>query len=194
MNALSLDGLVGRVPLVARAALAILILCAIILAMVLDRASVLRSGATVRLATLPVDPRDLFRGDYVILRYEISSLNLTRLGAPRDGFRAGDKVLVGLRPRADGVAEAARIAREGEARDAALVWIEGRIASLNDCFARAGVAADCAAGDRMARLTYGLESYFVPQGEGRGIERTAASRVQVLAAVTRPDARPSRRC
>ncbi len=64
------------------------------------------------------------------------------------------------------------------------MWIEGRIASLNDCFARAGVAADCAAGDRMARLTYGLESYFVPQGEGRGIERTAASRVQVLAAVT----------
>ena len=38
-----------------------------------DRALGLR-GETIRLRTVPVDPRDLLRGDYVILGYEISRI------------------------------------------------------------------------------------------------------------------------
>ncbi len=34
----------------------------------------LRSGEVVHLETMPVDPRDLLRGDYVILNYKISTL------------------------------------------------------------------------------------------------------------------------
>jgi uncharacterized membrane-anchored protein len=34
----------------------------------------LRTGEVVRLETRPVDPRDLLRGDYVILNYKISTL------------------------------------------------------------------------------------------------------------------------
>jgi len=32
-------------------------------------------GKSVVLQTAPVDPRDIFRGDYVVLRYEISTLS-----------------------------------------------------------------------------------------------------------------------
>src|SRR5512142_2691329 len=34
----------------------------------------LAGGDEIVLATVPVDPRDLFRGDYVTLRYEISTI------------------------------------------------------------------------------------------------------------------------
>ena len=42
--------------------------------MIESRASILRSGRDVLLKTVPVDPRDLLRGDYVILSYDISRL------------------------------------------------------------------------------------------------------------------------
>ncbi|MGO4832681.1 GDYXXLXY domain-containing protein, partial [Rhizobiaceae sp. 2RAB30] len=38
------------------------------------RAGVLRGGTEVLLRILPVDPRDLLRGDYVSLRYDIDRL------------------------------------------------------------------------------------------------------------------------
>ena len=36
----------------------------------------LLTGKEVLLKTVPVDPRDLFRGDYVVLRYDISTIDL----------------------------------------------------------------------------------------------------------------------
>ena len=36
----------------------------------------LSQGQKILLKTIPLDPRDLFRGDYVVLNYEISQLNL----------------------------------------------------------------------------------------------------------------------
>src|SRR3989304_6996399 len=52
-------------------------------------------GNVVLLKTIPVDPRDLMRGDYVVLRYEITALSkeLVRDGAK---FQRGDAVYVGL--------------------------------------------------------------------------------------------------
>lgn len=182
----ALDAGLARVPALARAAIAALILCGLILAMVVDRAMILRNGATVRLATEPVDPRDLFRGDYVILRYEISRLNLTRLGLPEaEQMQSGDMILVGLREGPNGKAQAARVVRPGAPRDAGLTWLQARVEHVANCSVRLDdPAAACAPTDRMVRVTYGLESYFVPQGEGRAIETTSASRVDIMASVS----------
>ena len=65
----TIDNLISRVPLLARYILAALLLCGLILAMVFQRAAILRDGKEVRLEVVPVDPRDLFRGDYVVLGY-----------------------------------------------------------------------------------------------------------------------------
>ena len=180
------DDILGRVPLVARAGLAALVLCGLILAMVVERASILRNGATVRLATTPVDPRDLFRGDYVVLSYEIGEINLTRIGAPTDTAMRGI-VHVGVRPAADGKAEVVKLVQDGlvqgaQARDPGLVWLKATAFGTYDC--QMQTRSNCAQGDTITRVTYGLESYFVPQGEGRRIETTEASRVEVIAAVT----------
>ena len=177
------DRLVGRIPVVVRAGLAALILCGLILAMVLERASILRNGTTIRLATVPVDPRDLFRGDYVVLSYEIGTLNLTRLGVTT-AVERNQIIHVGLRARPDGKAEPVKLAREGDARAADLVWLQAKSGYTSGCTAMPERTDGCSENDSILRVTYGLESYFVPQGEGRSIETTQASRVEILAAVT----------
>ncbi|MBA2400538.1 MAG: GDYXXLXY domain-containing protein, partial [Bradyrhizobium sp.] len=71
----TIDNLISRVPLLARYILAASLLCGLILAMVFQRAAILRDGKEVRLEVVPVDPRDLFRGDYVVLGYRIGTVD-----------------------------------------------------------------------------------------------------------------------
>ena len=47
--------------------------------MVLDRALLLARGMEIRLSVIPVDPRDLLRGDYVDLSYALSRLSPDRI-------------------------------------------------------------------------------------------------------------------
>lgn len=56
----------------------------------------LRTGQEILLKTVPVDPRDLFRGDYVILRYDISTINTDSLGNKGSEFRENDTIYVVL--------------------------------------------------------------------------------------------------
>lgn len=175
------DRLIGRVPALARTALAALVLGGLVLAMVVERAAILRDGATIRLATLPVDPRDLFRGDYVVLDYEISTINLTRIGAAAD-LRRDEPIQVGVRAGGNGQAEVVRVVRAGQPREAGLIWLGSKTGSVMNCI-RGSVGASCSEGEKVMRVRYGLESYFVPQGEGRAIETTQASRIEILAAV-----------
>ena len=52
------------------------------------------------LQTVPVDPRDLFSGDYVTLRYGISTLERSRIWFPYDvaqGYRVYVHIVCSLR-------------------------------------------------------------------------------------------------
>ncbi|AIJ53947.1 hypothetical protein C086_00847 [Brucella abortus F6/05-3] len=71
----------NRKWLYAGAVLAALLQTGILYAGIEKRAAILRSGQDIVFQTEPVDPRDLMRGDYVVLGYEISNI----AGAP---FRA----------------------------------------------------------------------------------------------------------
>jgi uncharacterized membrane-anchored protein len=86
--------------------LQILLLCG----MIAYRQYWIETGERVFLAVRPVDPRDLFRGDYVSLEYEISVLDLDKL-SPGVSFRRGEKVYVVLAPGKDGTDEAARVSK-----------------------------------------------------------------------------------
>jgi uncharacterized membrane-anchored protein len=179
----SADALIARAPLLWRALAAMLLLSGGLIALVESRASILRNGTEVRLKTVPVDPRDLFRGDYVVLAYPISIVDGTA-GAGDRSFRRGDQVYVTLKPDADGFARAIGIARTRPAASGADAVIAGRVLSTGACALNDAGEADCAAGSRRLRIAYGLESYFVPQGEGRAIETTERSRIEVVAAVS----------
>lgn len=122
---------------------------------VVYKESTLRSGREVILQTLPVDPRDPFRGDFVILRYVISTLD-TRTLASGGPFAAGDPVYVRLQdrqPAADAVDVRRVPAREWD------LFIRGSVTGVRDA-------------GRVLEVLYGIESYFVPEGKGQQLQRS----------------------
>jgi len=125
---------------------------AFLTSMIWDRATLLQSDKVVTLAIEPVDPRDLFRGDYVILRYEISQLEENGLPGD-DGFEAGDEIHVCLEEQG-ALWKPASLHRAAPEQDAAC--IRGNV--------------DYADAERRLHVTYGIESYFIPEGTGRDLE------------------------
>ncbi len=113
----------------------------------------LRTGKKVLLKTVPIDPRDLFRGDYVILRYEVSKLDLNNIPADYTNFKIGDRIYVALKIQ-DGYGTASKIFRElpkGEK-----LFIKGIVKGIYS---------------KILNVEYGIESYFVPEGKGKEIEK-----------------------
>lgn len=166
---------------------------------VIERITLLSSGTEVRLATAPVDPRDIFRGDYVILTYDISRLPMDSLAEDADDLTAGSPVYVTLTEHADGLWRANGIFPDYPDTEGTAVTIKGRIAWLDRSPTTPTAVAPDADGitptpavpesERCVRclqatIEYGIESYFVPEGEGRVLEDMRDERsITVIAAV-----------
>lgn len=76
------------------------------------RESRVSSGERVLLRTVPVDPRDIFRGDYVSLVYEISTLDLDELGVKAiEPYNRNEKVYVLLEKKDDGTFVASSVSK-----------------------------------------------------------------------------------
>ena len=79
-------------------------------------------GEKIKLKTVPVDPRDIFRGDYARLNYDISSLDLDSLGC-KDTFKRNDKVFVTLKKSEKDYYEAASVSSK---KPAGGFFLQGR--------------------------------------------------------------------
>ena len=145
----------------AAAALAALIQCGILLYMIQSRASVLRNGVEVVLKTEPVDPRDLLRGDFVVLGYSISNFPAGEIeGDANTRLEEYSPVHVALKKGANGIWAKSRASTAPIADlKPEEVLIAGR--------ARYGFTPN--SGDTV-RVDYGIERFYVPEGEGRAIE------------------------
>jgi uncharacterized membrane-anchored protein len=125
---------------------------ALLLAIVGVKEYTLRTGTTVTLQTVPVDPRSILQGDFAILRYEIATLPLHMSDLPR-----GTPVYVTL--------------IEGEE-----VWeAQGYFLdhpSDEEVFIKGTV-------DNRGLLDFGIGTYFVPEGTGHIIERARDVEVRV---------------
>ena len=86
---------------------------AVLAYMVIDRVRLLSSGREITLPIIPVDPRDLFRGEYVRLGYDIGRVPVSLLDGPAPG--ANDRLLCRDREAGGRRVEA----RQGVARVAA---------------------------------------------------------------------------
>ncbi len=178
----SIDGFLQRVPKVALFAAAALIQFALLAMMIIDRAEILRDGTEITLQTHPVDPRDLFRGDYVRLAYDISEVPSgplqDRPAATRDPI-----VFVTLAPDGNGFYKAAAVHTEAVAVTSPEVLIRGRVTSGTNC--GTGSRAFCAT----LHVNYNLERYFVPEGEGRTLEQARDKRKLTIVAAVTPSGR-----
>jgi len=81
------------------------------------------TGDKVVLKTMPVDPRDIFRGDYVNLTYEITNLLLDSQSQKPD-FLPGQSIYVNFDTAADGTSFAASVSKEQPASGR---FIQGRV-------------------------------------------------------------------
>lgn len=154
--------------------LVVLLQTAALAGMVAIKHRTLVTGFPVLLKTEPIDPRSLFRGDYVRLNYAISRLDYVDLEGDKD-FERHDEVYVVLRKN-EKFWEAASIHREMPAHNPESVIIRGEVQWT-------GMWTDGARSDGI-NVRYGIENYFVPEGEGRALERPAeGEEVTILVAV-----------
>lgn len=146
--------------------------------MIESRAGILRSGEEILLKTAPVDPRDLLRGDYVILAYDVSTIPASLITGDRPAEAGWQVMQVRMKPGADGFWTAA------EASFGVLPQEAGCVVLETQRFYYYG-GADLASGsDASLRVDYGIERFYVPEGEGREIEtRRNAGEVAVVVRV-----------
>lgn len=164
-----------RLPKAVLFGVAILLQCAILVLMVADRVRILREGREVTLQTRPVDPRDLLRGDYVVLGYDISQLPAGALAGQPTAER-NPVMFVKLAPDANGLYQAVSVHTEPVTVTAPEVLIRGRI--VYSCGSTSRTFCD------KLQIRYGLESYFVPEGEGKKLEQARnQQKLRVVAAV-----------
>lgn len=112
----------------------------------------LASPTTILLETAPVDPRDLLRGDFVILSYKVSTLTnaLWNLPPPHPS-KEGFPVFVSLE-------------RRGEFHEAVLLSATRPDPLPNRVVIQGKL--DRTWGNQQTRVTYGLERYYVKEGTG----------------------------
>lgn len=138
-----------------------------LLAMVGIKQYTLSTGTPIVLKTEPIDPRSLFRGDYVRLNYAISRLPIDKLAGDRE-FARGDTIYVVLQREGE-FWQALSLHHASPPVTAGQVAIKGRVEFINPLtFPRPGAPAEPS---KSIDVKYGVENYFVPEGEGRALER-----------------------
>jgi uncharacterized membrane-anchored protein len=143
----------GRERLVLLAVVAFQVI--VLVAMIGLRVTPLLVGDTIFVRVVPVDPRDLFRGDYVILDYDFSRVpparieGLTDSDWQREQQGLGLTVYVTLVPELDGKhwrAEKFSISQPTSGK-----YLRGRITGPG-------------------RLEFGIEAYYLQEGQGSKYE------------------------
>lgn len=138
-----------------------LVQCGVLGWMIQSRAAILRSGTEIVLKTVPVDPRDLLRGDYVTLGYEVSQIPAKEIsGSPGAWYAEGSHIFVVLKKGADGFWVRSRASAEPVADlKPDEVLLGGRSQYMFEPQT-----------EQTVRVRYGIERFYVPEGEGRVIE------------------------
>lgn len=82
------------------------------------------TGERILLKTQPVDPRDIFRGDYVELSYDITNFDLDAMSV-KENFKRNEKVYVILRKNEDNTFSASLVSKVLPHRNSP--FIQGRV-------------------------------------------------------------------
>ena len=131
--------------------------CTIILGLVAKAEVQKTQSHPIVLATRPVDPRSLFQGDYVVLNYDISNLEAGLFDKNPIIAPAGTHVFVVLRQQEGSeIWQPVHASFNKPILEAGQQMIKGRVIYTTST--------------APVRVSYGLEQYFVPEGEGAWIE------------------------
>ena len=169
----------NRLSLWTRLLLVAAAMTVVLVGMVAMKQYTLSTGTLVTLETKPVDPRSLFRGDYVRLRYAISLIDLKALPGD-DDFTRGDTLYVVL-AKSDPFWTPVSVHASMPALAPGQVAIKGEVA--NHWYYPGD---DKTPSTNQLDVTYGIESYFVPEGQGHELEDpTKIGLISIVVAVDR---------
>jgi len=125
------------------------------------------TGTEILLKTAPVDPWDIFRGNYVTLNYEISTFEQPNFNTfnpnviDQDYKDIGKTVYLILETDTKGVASAKSMTMTKPVNGE--LFIRGK--------------------KQYRQIEFGIESYFVPEGRGKEIEKLRGQDLMVRAVV-----------
>ena len=129
---------------------------------VVNRDQLLKHGREMVIQVQPVDPRDLFRGDYVVLGYPITQISVAEGELPA-GLERGATFYAVLKPGENDTWTVSKVSASYPAEVAAPeIVLRGRVQSIYKGADGKGHAINA---------RYGIETYFVPEGEGKVIEK-----------------------
>jgi uncharacterized membrane-anchored protein len=140
-----------------------LVCLGILIGMLLRHAWPVWFGKIIYLKVQPVDPRDIFRGEYVVLSYDIDRLALLDLPAPENRPRSnleprnGTVVYVQLKPvpsRVPGVPMQYKPVSISKTLQPDVINLEGRVGN----------------GRTPSGLDFGINALFLQENKGRQIE------------------------
>ncbi|BBH21536.1 hypothetical protein Back11_28810 [Paenibacillus baekrokdamisoli] len=117
-------------------------------------------GKEIRLQTVPVDPRDLFYGDYVRLQYEINQINY-KLWKGAEAPRTGDIIYVVVRkqPSKNVYDAIAAYPHKPKVTEQETI-LKGRVQYVDN--------------NHIISVQYGLEKYYVAEDTGKALEKQAS--------------------
>ncbi len=133
--------------------------------MVADRVRLLKTGREITLPIVPVDPRDLFRGQFVRLGYSISRIPVNLLEGPLPKPNAAFYVTLERKP--DGAWLPIKLSRSYVAEsspDRIVLKARAQFGRLNE---------SPNTPNAVHMVKYGIESYFVREGQGPRLEALA---------------------
>jgi len=160
---------------------AVLFQSTILVQMVWSQITLLNSPTEVVLQTTAVDPRDIFRGDYVILDYKISLISDGTIPID-DTLKPGEDVFIVLNTKGRYATALRILAALPPTLAADEAVIRGTVNWTNDNV-RQTTEGDC--GDCIIlSISYPIDSYFVPEGTGIQLEaQRDANRLGVIVAL-----------
>lgn len=171
-----------------RVGLAAVLVCLLqtgaIAALIVNRAMLLAHGREIVLGVTPVDPRDLLRGDFVRLNYEVSRISASLMPLSARLY-TGRSIFVTLewkgQPQDEKWVPVAASPEPPAAPEA-----ENKIVLHGTLdWPWASLAPDAAYRDVAVQVKYGIESYFVPENTGSDLE--LATRTKAVKAVISVD-------
>ncbi len=145
--------------------------------MVFSREWILATGEPYLFQTAPVDPRDIFRGDYVRLEYLFSRVPVERIDEAilQQGLHKGQKVYLSVSRDINGVTQGGRLSLSPPAGKP---YLAGRSTEHwpSRYYGRAAPDDHPATQFRPVSVKYGIEQYYVEQGAGREMEEIRGGR------------------
>ncbi len=124
-----------------------------LLGLVFQQERTLKNGKLIMLETVPVDPRDLLRGDYVILSYPMSSIPLNTMQPSVEVGSQGKTIYVLLEQHGKFYEKVAASYERLEPSQRQILLVGTDVTAWSD--------------PSMRRIDYGLERFYVPEGKGQ---------------------------